>query len=32
MTCSQCTKKQENKVSYDTDFIIPDLVGFFGDD
>ena len=28
---SECTTKQANKVSYNTDFIIPDLIDFFGD-
>ena len=30
--CSECTTKQENKTSYTTDYIIPDLIHFFGDD
>ena len=29
---SECTAKQENKVSYNTDCIVPDLIDFFGDD
>ena len=29
---SKCTVKQENKVSYNTDCIVPDLIDFFGDD
>ena len=29
---SECTAKQENKASYNTDYIIPDLIDFFGDD
>ena len=28
---SECTEKQENKVSYNTDYIVPDLIDFFGD-
>ena len=30
MARSECTEKQENKASYNTDFLVPDL--FFGDD
>ena len=30
--CNQCTAKQENQVSYNTDYIVPDLIDFFGDD
>ena len=26
------TGKQENKASYNTDYIVPDLIQFFGDD
>ena len=29
---SECTAKQENKASYNTDFIVPDLIDFLGDD
>ena len=29
---SECAAKQENKTSYDTDYIVPDLIDFFGDD
>ena len=29
---SQCTAKQEIKVSYNTDSIVHDLIDFFGDD
>ena len=29
---SECTAKQENKVSYNTYYIVPDLIDFFGDD
>ena len=29
---SECTAKQENKASYNTDHIVPDLIDFFGDD
>ena len=29
---SKCKVKQENKASYKTDYIIPDLIDFFGDD
>ena len=29
---SECTAKQENKASYNTDYTIPDLIDFFGDD
>ena len=31
-TRSECTTKQENKASYNTDYIVPDLIDFFGDD
>ena len=31
-TCSECTAKHENKVSYSTYYIVPDLTEFFGDD
>ena len=29
---SECTTKQENKASYNTYYIVPDLIDFFGDD
>ena len=29
---TKCTTKQENKASYNTDYIPPDLIEFFGDD
>ena len=29
---SECTAKQENKASYNTGYILPDLIQFFGDD
>ena len=29
---SECTAKHENKVSYNTDYIVPDSIDFFGDD
>ena len=29
---NECITKQENKASYTTDYIIPDLIDFFGDD
>ena len=29
---SECTTKHENKASYNTDYIVPDLIDFFGDD
>ena len=29
---SECTAKQGKKVSYNTDYIVPDLIDFFGDD
>ena len=28
----ECTAKRENKTSYNTDSIVPDLIDFFGDD
>ena len=31
-TVSDCTAKQENKASYNTDYIVPYLIEFFGDD
>ena len=27
-----CTAKHEKKASYNTDYIVPDLFDFFGDD
>ena len=30
-TRSECTAKHENKANYNTDYIFPDLIGFFGD-
>ena len=30
--CSECTAKQENKASYNTYYIVPDLIYFCGDD
>ena len=30
--CSDCTAKQENKASYNTYYIVPYLIDFFGDD
>ena len=29
---SECTAKQENEASYNTDYIVPDLTDFFGND
>ena len=29
---SECTAKHENKVSYNGDYIVPNLIEFFGDD
>ena len=29
---SECTAKPENKASYNTYYIVPNLIGFFGDD
>ena len=29
---SECTAKHENKASYNTDYIVPDLIDFFGSD
>ena len=29
---SECAAKQENKASYNTDYIVPDLIDFFGND
>ena len=32
MARNECTAKQENKASYNTDYTVPDLVHFFGND
>ena len=32
MACSEYTAKQENKGSYNTYYIVPDLIDFFGND
>ena len=32
MARSECTAKQEDKTSYNTYYIVPDLIEFFGDD
>ena len=29
---AQCIKKHENNASYNTDYIVADLIDFFGDD
>ena len=29
---SECIAKQENKASYNTDYIVTGLIDFFGDD
>ena len=29
---SECTSKEGNKASYNTDYIVPDLIDFYGDD
>ena len=29
---SECTAKQENKASYNTYYMVPDLIDFFGDE
>ena len=31
-TRSECTAKQENKASYNTYYMVPDLIDFFGDE
>ena len=31
-TGSECKAKQENKASYNTYYIVPDLIDFFGND
>ena len=30
--CSEFTTKDENKASYNTDYIVPGLIDFFGND
>ena len=30
--CSECTVKHKNKASYNTDYIVSDLIELFGDD
>ena len=30
--CSECTAKHENKANYSTDYIVTNLIDFFGDD
>ena len=32
MASGECTAKQENKTSYNTYYIVPDLIDFFSDD
>ena len=32
MARSECTAKYKNKASYNTDYIVPDLIDTFGDD
>ena len=32
MACSECTAKHKNKVSYNSDYIVPGLIDFFGND
>ena len=29
MACSECRAKHENKASYNTDYIVPDMIDFF---
>ena len=29
---SECTAKHQNKANYNIDYIVPDLIDFFGDD
>ena len=29
---SECTEKQENKANHSTNYIVPNLIDFFGDD
>ena len=29
---SECTEKHENKASYNTDYIVPDMIDFFCND
>ena len=31
-TIRECTAKQENKANYNTDYIVSDLIDFFGND
>ena len=31
-TRSECRAKHENKANYNRDYIVPDLIDFFGDD
>ena len=31
-TRGECTAKHENKANYNRDYIVPDLIDFFGDD
>ena len=31
MTPGECTAKQENKTSCNTDYVVPGLIDFFGD-
>ena len=31
-TRSECTAKHENKANYNRDYVVPDLIDFFGDD
>ena len=30
-TRSECTAKHKTKASYNTDYIVPDMIDFFGD-
>ena len=32
LTRSECTIKHENKANYNADYIVPDLIDFFGND
>ena len=32
MTWSECTAEQENKASCNIDYVVADLIDFFGDD
>ena len=29
---SECTAKHENKANHNIDYLVPDLIDFFGDD